>query len=75
MGLRGSMGTASSPKANGKSLSLFWSPSKSTKAPLSLSLIESSSTNVPVRPTMEEVIAFGGIPKASTGVRSSSKLA
>jgi hypothetical protein len=30
---------------------------------------------VPVRPTMEEVIAFGGIPKASTGVRSSSKLA
>jgi hypothetical protein len=33
-----------------------------------------SSSNVIVPPTLEEVIAFGGIPKALTGVRSSSRL-
>jgi hypothetical protein len=41
--------------------------------PLSLSLMEVSS-NVLVPPTVEEVIAFRGIPKASNGVRSSSRL-
>jgi hypothetical protein len=74
MGLQDSMGIASSPRANGKVPVPSWSSPNTTKSPFSLSLIESSSDIVSVRPTTEEVIAFGGIPKASTGVRSSNRL-
>jgi hypothetical protein len=41
---------------------------------VSLSLIENSVDNVPARPTMEEVIAFGGIPQPSLDVRTSARL-
>ncbi|KAM0878122.1 hypothetical protein ACQ4PT_035063 [Festuca glaucescens] len=33
-----------------------------------------SSPNIPAQPTLDEIIAFGGIPKTSTGVRSSARL-
>jgi hypothetical protein len=71
--LQSLMGIASSMKMKGKSSISFQSSSSHTKTHLSLSLIESSS-NVIVPPTLEEVIAFGGIAKASTGVRSGSRL-
>jgi hypothetical protein len=38
------------------------------------SLIEVSPDIMPANPTVEEVIAFGGIPKPSSGVRSSARL-
>jgi hypothetical protein len=41
---------------------------------LSLSCIDCSSDDVPVNHTVEEVIAFGGIPKPPSGVRSSIRL-
>jgi hypothetical protein len=72
-GLQSPMGNASSMKTKGKSPISFQSSSNITIPPLSLSLME-SSPNVLVQPTMEEIIAFGGIPKASIGVRSSSRL-
>jgi hypothetical protein len=40
----------------------------------SLRLMDCSTDNVPVNHTVEEVIAFGGIPKPSSGVRSSTRL-
>jgi hypothetical protein len=67
------MGIASSMKIKGKSPISCQFSYNHTLAPLSLSLIESSS-NVLTKPTMKEVIAFGGISKASIGVRSSSRL-
>jgi hypothetical protein len=73
IGLHSPMGNASSMKIKGKSPISCQFSSNHTLTPLSLSLIESSS-NVLAQPTMEEVIAFGGIPKASTGVRSSCRL-
>jgi hypothetical protein len=36
--------------------------------------MECSTDNVPFNHTVEEVIAFGGIPKPSSGVRSSTRL-
>jgi hypothetical protein len=36
--------------------------------------MECSTEHVPVNHTVEEVIAFGGIPKPSSGVRSSTRL-
>jgi hypothetical protein len=39
-----------------------------------LHLIDCAPDDVPVNPTIEEVIAFGGIPKPSPGMRSSSRL-
>ncbi|KAK1669197.1 hypothetical protein QYE76_057356 [Lolium multiflorum] len=41
---------------------------------MSLKLIDSSHDTVPVHHTVEEVIAFGGIPKPSAEVRSSTRL-
>jgi hypothetical protein len=39
-----------------------------------LNLIDCVPDNVPANPSVEEVIAFGGIPKPSPGMRSSSRL-
>jgi hypothetical protein len=67
------MGVAPSMTANGK-LHVSLSHSSSSMMPtLSLSLMD-CSTYVPVQPSLEDVIAFGGIPKASTEVRASSRL-
>lgn len=74
MGLQDSMGIVSSPRANGKASVPFWASPNTTKSPFSLSLMECSSENMSAHPTMEDVIAFGGIPKASTGVRTSNRL-
>jgi hypothetical protein len=73
MGLHGRMGAASSMEINGESLThVFDSPNNEVPT-LSLSLMESSPI-IPAQPTLEDIIAFGGIPKASTVVRSSSRL-
>jgi hypothetical protein len=71
--LQSPMGIASSMKIKGKSHTSCQFSYNHTIPPLSLSLIESSS-NVLAKPTMEEVISFGGISKASIGVSSSSRL-
>ncbi|KAM0921404.1 hypothetical protein ACQ4PT_006880 [Festuca glaucescens] len=69
VGLKISTGIASSSKTNGNvSLPHDKIPS------CSLSLIESSSDVVAFRPSTEEVIAFGGIPKPTHGVRTSDRL-
>jgi hypothetical protein len=68
-GLKISSGVASSSKTNGNK---FMSHDKNTSC--SLSLIESPFDEVAFRPPTEEVIAFGGIPKPTQGVRSSSRL-
>jgi hypothetical protein len=70
MGLQDSMGIASSPRADGKSSGSSCVLPNNAMPPFSLSLMDCSSKNMSVRPTMEEVIAFGGIPKASLDVRT-----
>jgi hypothetical protein len=65
VGLQGLMGVASSPKPNGES---FLIPSSSC----SLTLIENDTLTH--FPSTEEVIVFGGIPKPSAGLRSSTRL-
>jgi hypothetical protein len=60
VGLHGSMGIASSTKPNGESF-------LATSSSCSLSLIPND--NVTHYPSTEEVIAFGGIPKPSAGLR------
>jgi hypothetical protein len=73
IGLQCQMGTASSTKANGEPSASFLASSNSTLHTLSLSLMESSPI-IPVQPTLDDIIAFGGISKTSTDVRSSSRL-
>jgi hypothetical protein len=68
--LQGSIGVASSPQTNGKVFDAI-SP-QSSNNPCSLSVIESD--NLSHYPSTEEVIAFGGIPKPTLGVRSSTRL-
>jgi hypothetical protein len=73
IGFHARVRTDSPIKANGiSSVSLLDSIS-STVPTLSLSLIESSTIS-PVQPTLDDIIAFGGIPKSSVAVRSSSRL-
>jgi hypothetical protein len=68
------MGVASSQMSGGKSLGTSWSPPLVAKYNVRLSLIENSSNSMTARPTVEEVIAFGGIPKSSLGARTSARL-
>jgi hypothetical protein len=74
IGLQDSMGIASSPRKNGKTPLFSWASLNTANSTFSLSLIECSCENMSAQPTMEEVIAFGGIPKASLGVRTSNRL-
>lgn len=73
-GMKGSMGVASSPVPSGKSFLSTGAFSFKEKSNVSLTLIETPVDNLAVRPTMEEVIAFGGIPQPSLGVRSSIRI-
>jgi hypothetical protein len=74
IGLQDSMGIASYPRTDGKAPVLSLDSSNTAKSNFSLSLIECSPENIPVRPTIEEVIGFGGIPKPSLDVRTSKRL-
>jgi hypothetical protein len=74
IGLQGSMGIASSPKTNGKDSVLASALPYNKILTCSLSLIESPSDVPASRPSTEEVIAFGRIPKPTLGVRSSTWL-
>jgi hypothetical protein len=70
--LQGRMRNASPMKTTGESSSSLKKSSNIVTSTLSLSEIENE---VEVRfPSTEEVIAFGGIPKPSIGVRSSTRL-
>jgi hypothetical protein len=71
--LQGSIGIASSPMTGGKHSGSPCSAPNLARSTVSLSLIECPSDNMSARPTVEEVIAFGGIPKPS-GVRTSKRL-
>jgi hypothetical protein len=71
--LQGSMGIASSPLTDGKYSVFPCITPKLAKPTVSLSLIEGPSDNMSARPTVEEVIAFGGISRPS-GVRTSKRL-
>jgi hypothetical protein len=73
MSLQGSMGIASSPMSGGKHSVFPCSTPNSAKSTISISLIEGPSYNISARPTLEEVIAFGGIHKPSS-VRTSKIL-
>jgi hypothetical protein len=64
-GLQGSMRIASFPRSNGESY-------KCSNNSCSLSLIENGTKSL--YPSTEEVIAFGGIPKPTTVLRSSARL-
>jgi hypothetical protein len=72
--MKESMGVASSFASSGKPLVSTGSSPVKEKSNVSLSLIENSMDNLAVRPTVEEVIAFGGIPQPPLGVRSSTRL-
>jgi hypothetical protein len=89
IGLQDSMRIASSPMADGKAPVFSWTSPITAKSTVSLSLIGCSSEKLSivslsligcyseklsVRPTLEEVIAFGDIPKISLGVRTSKRL-
>jgi hypothetical protein len=74
MGMKGSVGVASSPLSSGKPVHNAWTSPSEVKSKVCLSLIENSSDNMAVCPTMEEVIAFGGIPQPSLDVRTSARL-
>jgi hypothetical protein len=68
--LQDRMRNASPMKTTGESSTSF---KPNTAIPtLSLSVIEND--NVPLYPSIEEVIAFGGIPQPTAGVRSSTRL-
>jgi hypothetical protein len=69
IGFHGRVGTASPIKANGNSSVSLLDSIHNTVPTLSLSLIESSPIS-PVQPTLDDIIAFGGIPKSSIEVRS-----
>jgi hypothetical protein len=69
IGLQGSMGIASSPRTTGKVLD---TKSVSLNNSCYLSLIETDTQSH--YPSIEEVIAFGGIQKPTGGVRSSTRL-
>jgi hypothetical protein len=73
IGLSQTVSTDSLNKANGISSAPLVIPISSKVPTISLSLLDSSFVS-PVQPTLEEVIAFGGIPKSSVQVRSSSRL-
>jgi hypothetical protein len=73
-GLQDSMGIASYPRTDGKAPVLPLDSSNTAKSNFSLSLIECSPENIPVRPTIEEVIGFGGILKPLLDVRTSKRL-
>jgi hypothetical protein len=73
-GLQDSMGIASYPRTDGKAPVLSLDSSNTAKSNFSLSLIECSPENIPVRPTIEEVIGFGGILKPLLDVRTSKRL-
>jgi hypothetical protein len=70
--LHGRMREASPRKINGESPASFKIFSNIGTSSVSLSEIESE--RVSHLPSTEEVIAFGGIPKPSNGLRSSSRL-
>jgi hypothetical protein len=72
--LQDSMGIASYPRTDGKAPVLWLDSSNTAKSIFCLSLIECSPENMPVQPTIEEVITFGGIPKPSLDVRTSKRL-
>ncbi|KAM0870655.1 hypothetical protein ACQ4PT_039884 [Festuca glaucescens] len=65
VGFQGGMRNDSSIKTNGASPAFLDISSSGTIPTLSLSLIESSPSS-PIQPTLDDIIAFGGIPKAST---------
>jgi hypothetical protein len=69
--LQGTMGVASSSRTNGKVFDAL-SDSPQPNNPCPLLIIESD--NMSRYPSTEEVIAFGGIPKPTLGVRSSTWL-
>jgi hypothetical protein len=73
MGMKGSVGVASSPVSSGKPLHNLCTSPVEMKSKVCLSLIENSSDNMAVSPTLAEVIAFGGIPQPSD-VRTSARL-
>nr|XP_051218904.1 uncharacterized protein LOC127336161 isoform X2 [Lolium perenne] len=73
VGLQGIMGNASSMKTIAESFLSFLDSSNTAMPTFSISLME-SSPNIPAQPTWDEIIAFGGIPKASNGVRSDARL-
>jgi hypothetical protein len=60
--------------AESKSTLFSWTSPVTAKSTVALSLIECSSEKLSVCPTLEEVIAFGGIPKTSLGVRTSNRM-
>jgi hypothetical protein len=70
--LQGTMRNASPIKIVGESPIPFENSSKNAMHTRSLSLVENDS--VSHCPSIEEVIAFGGIPKPTIGVRSSTQL-
>jgi hypothetical protein len=72
VGLQDMMGNASPLKTTGESSTSFKESSNIAFPTLPLSEIEND--NVPLHPSTEEVISFGGIPKPTVGVRSSSRL-
>jgi hypothetical protein len=72
IGLLGSMGTASSPQANAKVFGATLDTLQSSNSQFSLSILENDTFSH--CPSTAEVIAFGGIPKPSSGVRSSTRL-
>jgi hypothetical protein len=74
MGNHDSVRAAPSPISIGMTLGNSCTPILDAKNKVGLSLIEVSSENLAVRPTMEEVIAFGGIPKPSLTARTSDRL-
>ncbi|KAM0837227.1 hypothetical protein ACQ4PT_061810 [Festuca glaucescens] len=73
VGLQGMMRNASSMKTIGESSTSFLDSSNIAMPTLSISLME-NSTNIPAQPSLDDIIAFGGIPKPSTEVRSSAGL-
>jgi hypothetical protein len=70
--LQDTMRDASFMKSTGESFFAIDKSSNNDMPTRSLSLIENDS--VSHCPSIEEVIAFGGIPKSTTGVRTSTRL-
>jgi hypothetical protein len=74
IGIRKPVGVVSSPMSDGKPLYNNDTSSVHARSNVGLSIMEIPSVNLTDRPTVEEVIAFGGIPKSSLGTRSSARL-
>jgi hypothetical protein len=73
VGLQDMMGNASSTNTIAESFVSFLDSSNTVMPTFSISLME-NSPNIPSQPTLDEIIAFGGIPKASNRVRSNARL-